>query len=92
MGRQTEGHASLRLHRTFGNAVDLPDVVRVARVNAIIGAATGSLAEAAGDLGMANAPVAARLTATASNVKVCGLNSRKWRDTLSDPMPTLIRC
>lgn len=63
-------HWDAQVHRTFGTAVDLPDVVRVARVDAMVAAATGSLAEAAGELGVADAPSAARLTATASNVEV----------------------
>ena len=63
-------HWDAQVHRTFGTAVDLPDLVRVARVNAMVAAATGSLAEAAGDLGLADAPAAARLGATASNVEV----------------------
>ncbi len=57
MGRS--GASNLR------TAVDLPDVVRVARVNAMVAAATGSLAEAAGELGVVDAPAAARLSATA---------------------------
>lgn len=63
-------HWDAQVHRTFVTVVDLPDVVRVARVNAMVAAATGSLAEAAAELGVADPPAAARLTAAASSVEV----------------------
>ncbi|SDS97367.1 hypothetical protein SAMN04488543_2753 [Friedmanniella luteola] len=63
-------HWDAQVHRTFGSRVDLPDVVRVARVNALVASATGALAAAAGDLAVADRPAAARLSDTAGSLEV----------------------
>lgn len=50
-----------QVHRTFGSAIELPDLIRVARVNAMVAAATGALADTALDRGAVDAPAAGRL-------------------------------
>ena len=58
-----------QVHRTLGGSVELPDLVRVARVNAMVAVDTGALTGRALERGAVDAPAAGRLMSATGTVE-----------------------
>lgn len=75
----------IQAHRTLATQPDAPDVVRVARVQALMMAVTGVVSQAAGHLGLADREVVRRLTPRLNDAGAAWTHAAKRWGELASP-------